>query len=230
MSRGAVCLLAACAAFAGCAGGSDNRQAAAAQGFQPGQPGQPSNTNAYPTAPSSATAPAQPASFGQQSAGVQPLGNVWSDPGTLQSIIAGALAGGAASLSGLTGGELRPIEEGIKHQASTQAKGMRPQGQLMSAKLQQDGHAQASVLLEPGVCYAIVGFAGFGVLKYEINVITAPPSPPNVLAQSRADGVTPIVGGSEQCLRHPYPLSMQVKIDMHVISGQGLVGAQLYRK
>jgi hypothetical protein len=31
-------------------------------------------------------------------------------------------------------------------------------------------------------------------------------------------------------LRNPYPLPMQVKLDLHMIQGQGMVGAQAYRK
>jgi hypothetical protein len=161
---------------------------------------------------------------------VQPLGSVSSDSGTLQSIIAGALAGGAASFSALTGGELGPIEQGIKGQAKSHARGMKPEGQLMTAKLAQGGHAQGTLLMQPGACYTVLGFAGLGVFKYQINLITAPPAPPSVLAQSGADNVTPVVGANEQCLKNPYPLPMQVKVDMHVVQGQGLVGAQVYKK
>ena len=53
---------------------------------------------------------------------------------------------------------------------------------------------------------------------------------PQVLAQSSADGNSPIVGANEQCLKNPYPLPMALKVDMHLVKGQGLVGAQLYRK
>jgi hypothetical protein len=161
---------------------------------------------------------------------VAPLGSIVSDPSALQNIIAGALAGGAASLSALTGGELAPIEHGIRMKAQTDAKGMKADGQLMSAKLREDGHAQATLMLQPGACYSIVGFGGLGVFRYQINLITAPPLPPQVLAQSGAERADPTVGANEQCIRNPYPLPMQVKVDMHVVKGQGLVGAQAYKK
>ena len=211
--------------LAACGGDTSDRQAVAAQGFQPGQPGQ----TAY-AAPQSAPPPPPPAGSAPAAAGVQPLGNVSSDSGALQSIIAGALAGGAASFSALTGGELGPIEQGIKGQAKSQARGMKPEGQLMTAKLAQGAHAQGTLLMQPGACYTVLGFAGLGVFKYQINLITAPPAPPSVLAQSGSDNVTPVVGANEQCLKNPYPLPMQVKVDMHVVQGQGLVGAQVYKK
>jgi len=161
---------------------------------------------------------------------VPPLGAVGSDPNALQSIIAGALSGTSATLGLLTGGEMGTLEQGIKMKAATDAKGMKPEGQLMSAKLQQDGHAQATITLEPGKCYTIVGFAQLGVMAYQINVLTAPPMPPQVLAQSKATGVDPTVGANENCVRDPYPTPLPVTVDMHVIQGQGLVGAQVYKK
>ena len=54
--------------------------------------------------------------------------------------------------------------------------------------------------------------------------------PPQVLAQSKADGVDPSVGPNESMRENPYPTPLAVKVDMHVLKGQGLVGAQAYRK
>jgi hypothetical protein len=161
---------------------------------------------------------------------IAPLGLVLADPVAMQNILAGALAGGAAMLGGLTGGEEAPVQQGIKTQAETQAKGMRPEGQLMTARLGADGHAEGSLTMQPGNCYAIVGFGGPGALDYQINLMTAPPMPPQLLAQSAAGSVTPVVGSNEQCVRSPYPLPLVVKIDMHLIRGQGMVGAQVYKR
>jgi hypothetical protein len=159
-----------------------------------------------------------------------PLGLVTSDPGALQNLLAGALAGGAAALGALTGGEQAPIEEGIRMQAATQARGMRPEGSLMSARLPPDGHAESSITLVPGSCYTVIGFGGPGVFDYELNVLTAPPVPPQILAQSAAGSISPVVGPNEQCIRSPFPMPLVVKLDLHVRKGQGFVGAQLYRR
>lgn len=218
-----------------------------AQGFQAGQTGQPAPqgqpataapTPAEPAAqPQAGQASVQPGQAGQPPAAGQPqpgqvpqLGAVVGDPQALQNVIAGALAGAAANLGALTGGELGPIEAGIKMKAQTDAKGMKPAGDLQSAKLAQGGHAAGSLTLDPGGCYSIVGFGGLGVFVYQINVITAPPLPPQVLAQSTGEKNDPTVGPNEQCVRNPFPLPMLVKVDMHVIKGQGLVGAQAYKK
>jgi hypothetical protein len=207
----------------------NNQPAQSPEGFQPGQPGygpqQGYPPQGYPP-PQASAAPSASAAPGQAT----PLGAILSNPAALQNIISGALAGGAATLSALTGGELGPIQQGIKQQASVDAKGMKPDGQLMSAKLAQDGHAQGALTLQPGHCYTVVGFGSFGVFAYQVNLISEPPLPPQVLAQSADNGVTPVVGAGAQCIRDPYPLPMNVKVDMHVIKGQGMVGAQAYVK
>lgn len=227
MYKKSLIFLAAAVAAVGCK--KKDQPAQDAQGFQQGQMGAGA---AGPTGPAANPSGAPSASNGQAPVGgqVPPLGSILSDPNALQSILSGALAGGAASLGGMTGGELGTIEAGIKMKAETDAKGMRSDGQLMSAKLQQDGHAQGSITLEPGQCYSVVGFAGFGVFRYQINVLTAPPAPPQVLAQSPADGPAPTVGAGDQCLKNPYPTPMVVTVDMHVLQGQGTVGAQAYKK
>ena len=183
-------------------------------GYGTGQAGAPANSNNNQAAP------------GQ----IQPLGAILADPNAMQGILAGALAGGAAALGALTGGEQAPIEQGIKMQAQTQAKGKQPEGQLLSAHLQQDGHAEGSLTMQPGACYTVIGFGGLGVMDYQVNLVTAPPLPPQILAQSPTGGVAPVIGPNDQCIRSPYPLPMVVKVDMHLLRGQGLVGAQAYKK
>jgi hypothetical protein len=173
----------------------------------------------------------QPAqASGAQPGQVAPLGAILSDPNALQNIIAGALAASSASLTALTGGEQAVLEQGIRMTAQRDAKGMKPEGKMISAKIAPGGHAESTVALRPGACYSVIGFGGPGVLSYQINLITVPPLPPQVLAQSDADGNDPAVGPNEKCIKNPYPLPMQLKVDMHVVKGQGLVGAQLFRK
>lgn len=205
------------------------QQPAAQQPYgQPPPGGQPYG---QPPPASASTQPAASAQIAQPAPGqMAPLGSVFADPATIQNILAGALSGGAAALGGLTGGEQGPIEQGIKAQAATQAKGMRVDGQLMTARLMPDGHASGSLTLQPGSCYTIIGFGALGVLDYQVSVVTAPPMPPQILAQSPTGGVAPIVGANNQCIRSPYPLPLAVKIDLHLLRGQGLVGAQVYKK
>lgn len=204
-------------------GGKDEEDPNTAADFQQGQQGQ-QPYGAQTAQPQPTTQPT--AQQGQAS----PLGAIFSDPNALQQIIAGALAGTQASLGAAAGGQLKPIEEGIKAQAQTTAKGARPEGELMSANLQQGGHAEAQFIMQPGRCYSVVGFGGLGVFEFQINLITAAPMPPQVLAQSQPSGNAPTVGPNDQCIRSAWPVPTPVKVDMHLTKGQGLVGAQVYVK
>jgi hypothetical protein len=39
-----------------------------------------------------------------------------------------------------------------------------------------------------------------------------------------------VVGPNDQCIKNPFPLPMAVKVDMHVLKGQGMVGSQVFKK
>jgi hypothetical protein len=197
---------------------------------QPGQPGVRSygETTAPAAPPQGSASPAASQRTGQT--GVPPLGSIAADQVTLENIISGALAGSAATMGTLLGGEIVPLQEGTKMRAQADAKGMKPVGELMSARLGPDGHAQARMSLAAKRCYTIVGFGGPGVFVFQINLMTSPPLAPQVLAQSAADGPHPTVGANPNCISHPYPLPMEVQVDMHVQRGQGMVAAQAYVK
>jgi hypothetical protein len=217
----------------GCGRGDD--RPAQTGGFQQAQAGPPAYPATAPPppppqAPQPQPGPPPPVGPVAQPGQMAPLGAILSDPNALSNIIAGALAGTSAALGGLTGGEQAVLEQGIRMKAQTDARGMRPVGPLVSARLQQNGHAEARIALDPGACYTVIGFGAPGVFQYQINLIAAPPLPPQVLAQSGAEGADPSVGPGDRCIRNPYPLPMQLKLDMHLVRGQGLVGAQLYRK
>lgn len=223
---GAALLLSLAALFslAGCSKESEERPPNTGQYVPQGQAGQAAYAGQGGQAQMGAAGAA-----GTAQAGSGPLGAVTGDPTALQNLIAGALAGGVAALGGAMGGELAPIEQGIKAKAATDAVGMKAEGDMLSARLAPGGHAEGTLTLQPGSCYTVIGFAGLGVFEYQINLITAPPLPPQVLAQS-STGVAPVLGAGDQCIRAPSPVPMVVKIDMHAVRGQGMVGARVYRK
>jgi len=201
------------------------------QGAQPGVGGQWGSTAAGGEwGQASAVGGAGAASGAAGQSGTNPIGTVLSNPQLLQQIVTGALAGVAAQMSPMTGGELGPIEAGIKMKAAQVAKGMKPVGALMSARLTQGQHAQAPLQLEGGACYTIVGFGGSGIFRYQLNVLSVPVpgAQPQVVAQSADTASDPVVGGSEGCIKSMIP--MAVTVDMFAVFGQGMVGAQVYKK
>jgi hypothetical protein len=201
-------------------------------GAQAGQPGYGQPTVGQGGQPSYGELSQAGGQVGQagQAAAANPIGAILSNPQMLQQIVTGALAAGAAQMGGVTGGELGPVEQGIKMKAGQVAKGMKPVGPLMSARLKQGEHAQAPVQLEAGPCYAVVGFGGSGIFKYQLNLLTAVIAgvQPQVVAQSPDTASDPVMGGPDSCIRTAIP--MAVNVDMFAVFGQGMVGAQLYKK
>ncbi len=208
-----------------CGGGRDQPPDS---GFEAGQTASPYPSPTASTAPAPSTPPtATPPGAG----GFPAIGAILSDPEGLQRILSGAMAAAHATVGPVVGGDQAVLKAGIDASAAHHAQGMKPEGQLMSAQLSQGGHAEASLMLQPNACYTLVGFGGLGVMKFQVNVLTAPPLPPQVIAQSGGDGVTPVVGSAGNCLRSPVPgAPFPVKVDMHVPEGQGIVGVQAYRK
>ena len=161
---------------------------------------------------------------------VAPLGVVVSDPARAEDILAGALGGGVVTLGLPSGGDGEVIERRIDEAARTAARGMTPVGEVMFAQLTTDGHARGALTMQPGACYTVVGFGASGVLEFQVNVLTSPPIPPQILAQSVPADATAVVGGDDQCIRSRYATPFDVGIDLHVVRGQGAVGARVYAK
>ena len=180
-------------------------------------------------APNPAPPPAAPP-IGHTPGPVSPFGTILSDPNGLQGVLAGALAGGSAAFGAMVGGESKIIQQGILIKARTDARGMTPTTELMTARLTAGRHAHATFTLEPGRCYTVVGFSAPGVFDYQIHLIAAPPLPPQVLAQSAPGRPDPTLGMGQDCIRNPYGQPVVVTIDMHVRAGQGLVGAQPFHR
>ncbi len=187
----------------------------------------PSPYGTYSTNPAP---PPAPPPIARTPGPVSPFGAILSDPRGLQGILAGALAGGSAAFGSMMGGEGKIIEQGIIIKARTDAQGMTATTQLMTARLGAGRHAHATFTLEPGRCYTVVGFSAPGVFDYQLHLIAAPPLPPQVLAQSPTGRPDPTLGHGTNCIRNPYGQPVVVTIDMHVRSGQGLVGAQPFHR
>lgn len=202
-------------------------------GFQAGTVSEP------PSQPTAATAPAQteagpseaPVQTQTPPGQVRPIGDILSDPEGRARILSGAMAAAPARLGEQSGGDFQTVERGVDVLAREHARGMQPVTELLTAEVREGGHASAALNLEPGHCYVVVGASGAGVEGHQLNLITAPPMPPQVVAQSPAEGKEPVIGAAGACVRAPDPnLPFALKLDMHVTKGNGLVGARVFRK
>jgi hypothetical protein len=234
------------AGCAGCGGGNKpadssasfnaNGQAGTGQpGYgQPGQPGQPGygqqpygqqGQPGYGQQPAYGQPPpqGQPAPAGQQPA---PAGQP-----DLASMVSGALAQGAAAFGAMgaaVGAD--PIDNQIKMVAGTEAPGMKPDGKATKLTLTPGAHGTASVTLQPGRCYTIIGVGGLGVQLLAIRMAAPVPLPGAPMQEGVSNGPNAVIGSKDGCVRNPVPLPAPVNIDIEMKQGQGQVGVQAYAK
>ena len=115
--------------------------------------------------------------------------------------------------------------------ANTDAKGMRKEGDVMAANLQEGQSLETPVMLQAGKCYTVVGLGLPGI--QDMSIILAPNIPfagaPTVpISQSVVGGTQVSMAPMPNCYTTFLPLSAKIVITAK--AGSGPVGAQLYVK
>jgi hypothetical protein len=160
-----------------------------------------------------------------------PLASVLTtDPNQLAALFAQAAAAGQAMLQqpGQIPGD--PVELGLAASALIHAKGEQLQGQVAKATLQEGGHNEFMVTMQPGTCYTIIGFSPPGQIKNVDLHLLAPPFY-NVLAgQDTTDNNSAFIGSTPNPMCPIIPIPLQYKVDITARSGSGAVGVGVYTK
>jgi hypothetical protein len=179
--------------------------------------------------------PAQPAPGTQPAA--QPTGQpgalgsvVTTDPNQLAQIFAQAAAAGQAMLQqpGAVVGD--PVELGIKALALKHAQGESPEGQIAKAQLQEGGHSEFMLPMQPGKCYTIIGFSPLGQVKNVDLHLLAPPFYNFLAGQDVTDNNSPVIGGTPNAMCPVIPVPLTYKVDIFARTGSGNVGVQVFSK
>ncbi|MGO8999403.1 MAG: hypothetical protein ACLQVI_39260 [Polyangiaceae bacterium] len=160
-----------------------------------------------------------------------PLGSVvTTDPNQLAALFAQAAAAGQALLQqpGKVPGD--PTELGLAAQAAIHAKGETLQGQIAKANLQEGGHNEFMVTMQPGTCYTIIGFSPPGQVKNVDLHLLAPPFYNMLAGQDTTDNNTAFIGSTPNPMCPIIPLPLQYKVDITARTGSGTVGVGVYTK
>jgi hypothetical protein len=202
-------------------GSCARRSANAPDDFEAGRPGEQAyeDVSGQPVLPLAASA-----SPDRQPGQSTKLGAIADEAAAREQIVAGALAGKEAHARELS----RKLADRLATNARQAAKGMVPSGTPLSAELGAGEHAVGRWTLNPRHCYAIVAAASDEVSSMQINLIAAPPRPPQLLAQSDPDAQPSL--GSTTCLSSRSSSQLHILVDIHVIRGHGTVALQLYRR
>lgn len=209
------------------------QQAPVAQ--QPGAYPAPAATYPQQPAPAQASAPpgatAVPAPAPAASAPTAPLASVLTtDPNQLAALFAQAAAAGQAMLQqpGQVPGD--PVELGLAAAALVHAKGEQLQGQIAKANLQEGGHNEFMVTMQPGTCYTIIGFSPAGQIKNVDLHLLAPPFYTFLAGQDTTDNNAAFIGSTPNPMCPVIPLPLQYKVDITARAGSGAVGVGVYTK
>jgi hypothetical protein len=147
------------------------------------------------------------------------------DTGTVDQLYAAAKAAPQATLVA-SGPGSDAIGQGVKDAASKAAPGMQPDGPMATAKLSENGHAQATITLQGGKCYAIVGFSS-DVKDLDLNVF----DPAGIASyQDQSDDNHPVIGKPTEPLCPASAQPITYLLDLFADVGSGDVAAQLYSK
>jgi hypothetical protein len=160
-----------------------------------------------------------------------PLGTVvTTDPNQLASLFSQAAAAGQAMLQqpGQVPGD--PVELGLAASAALHAKGEQLQGQIAKATLQEGGHNEFMVTMQPGTCYTIIGFSPTGQIKNLDLHLLAPPFYNVLVGQDTTDNNQAFIGSTPSPMCPVIPLPLQYKVDITARTGAGNVGVGIYTK
>ncbi|HYQ27136.1 MAG TPA: hypothetical protein VER04_07950 [Polyangiaceae bacterium] len=117
--------------------------------------------------------------------------------------------------------------------ASAVAPGAKPVGAAIAGNFAQGQSLEATVQMNPGKCYTIVGAGAPTIQNLDIQLvpsISVPGLPAAVVAADSSQGATAIVGQQPNCYKWALPMGGTMKVVVSVSAGQGMAAAQVYEK
>ena len=152
-----------------------------------------------------------------------------TDPNQIAAMIAAAASAIPAVVGPAVPGD--PIEAGIKALAAKHAPGMQPVGGIARGELKEGGaHVSMLVNLEPGKCYAIIGFSPKDAVKDLDLRLLVPPLYNFLAGEDVTDDNAPVIGKAPNPMCPILPVSIAYKVDISSQKGAGKAGVQLFAK
>ena len=117
--------------------------------------------------------------------------------------------------------------------ATAAAPGAKPVGAAIAGNFAQGQSLEATVQMNPGKCYTIVGAGVPTIQNLDIQLvpsIVVPGLPAAVVAADSTQGATAIVGQQPNCYKWALPMGGTMKVVLSVSAGQGMAAAQVFEK
>jgi hypothetical protein len=117
--------------------------------------------------------------------------------------------------------------------ATAAAPGSKPVGAAIAGNFAQGQSLEATVQMNPGKCYTIVGAGAPTIQNLDIQLVPSiviPGLPAAVVAADSSQGATAIVGQHPNCYKWALPMGGTMKVVLSVSAGQGMAAAQVFEK
>jgi hypothetical protein len=114
----------------------------------------------------------------------------------------------------------------LANTARGEARGMTPDGPLLSALLGQGQRASRKVALAPGACVTYLAEGGLGVGEVDLFLSAGSGSDLTVLVEDSGGGPIGVIGGHDGCWPNPKKGAVDAELHVVVRRGQGVVLVQ----
>jgi hypothetical protein len=218
------CVLALLAAATACGGGKPAEAPAATPvattSSAPVAMASTSTTAAAPPSAEPSSAPAAPTA-------PEPLATVVTvDASTVERLFDSTSHAPPAALKDKGTAAADPLAKGLKDLAKKAAPGMEPDGPLATGTLKEKQNLQTDITLQPGKCYAIVGYSK-KVKDLDLYLLLAP----GILSgQDTTDDNGPVIGSPTQPMCPVSTIPVTYKLGIVADQGAGEIAVQLYSK
>lgn len=198
--------------------GSSKKSGNLPVGFSQGQRGE----RAYPAERGADGAPKAPPPSRVVGSSIEPIGALLDAAPRLEEVtLQGLAAKGMSEVSEV--GVLSGLGQTLRTVFGEGARAIK----LFEAPLRPTEFALASVRLEPERCYGVAA-AAKGLEGLRVHLVSGPPWPPTVIAQSSLLLGAGSLTGANGCLRSPDAAGVSVYIVVEATGGEGKVALGLY--
>jgi hypothetical protein len=190
-------------------------------------PGSGEDTESSSAEDDGGTASAKEGDGGAATAPPEPLAAVLlTDSAAVQKLYDAANAAPPATLKpdGATG--KGPLAKGVRAIAKKAAPGMLPDGPMGTGTLKEKQHLQMEVTLQPGKCYALIGYCPKSK-DLDLYLLTRP----GILSgQDTTDDNKPVVGRAPEAMCPAASRAVTYTVDIFADKGGGELAVQLYSR
>ncbi|WP_437806811.1 hypothetical protein [Sorangium sp. So ce1078] len=117
----------------------------------------------------------------------------------------------------------------LANTARGEARGMTPQGDVVSLAIGEGESGAIPVRVAPGECAVFIAQGGLGVIEADLFVTKGPPPSLEIVAQDADSGPIAVIGGRGACFAPPGNAPLAVTLHAQVRRGAGVVLVQGYR-